>query len=65
MALTRDLKETVKDRADRNADFRNELLTEALEAILCGDVEVAKLMLRDYIAPGGLIIKLIADNYAE
>ena len=49
MALTRDFKETVKDRADRDPEFRNELLTEALEAIVCGDVDVAKVMLRDYI----------------
>ena len=49
MALTRDFKETVKDRADRDPEFRNGLLTEALEAIVCGDVEVAKVMLRDYI----------------
>ena len=49
MALTRDFKETIKDRADRDPEFRNELLTEALEAIVCGDVEVAKVMLRDYI----------------
>lgn len=49
MALTRNFKETVKDRADRDPEFRNALLTEALEAIVCGDVEVAKVMLRDYI----------------
>lgn len=49
MALTRDFKETVKDRADRDPEFRNELLTEALEAIVCGEVEFAKLLLRDYI----------------
>lgn len=49
MALTRDFKETVKDRADRDPEFRNELLTEALEAIVCGEGEVAKVLLRDYI----------------
>jgi len=49
MALTRDFKETVKDRADRDLEFRKELLTEALEAIVCGEVEVAKILLRDYI----------------
>ena len=49
MALSRDFKETVKDRADRDPEFRNELLTEAFEAIVCGDVEVAKVLLRDYI----------------
>jgi len=49
MALARDFKETVKDRADRDPEFRNELLTEALEAIVRGEVEVAKILLRDYI----------------
>lgn len=49
MALTRDFKETVKDRADRDPEFRKELLTEALEAIVCGYVDEAKLLLRDYI----------------
>jgi DNA-binding phage protein len=49
MALTRNFKETVKDRADRDPEFRNQLLTEALEAIVCGEVEVAKILLRDYI----------------
>lgn len=49
MALTRNFKETVKDRANRDPEFRNQLLTEALEAIVCGEVEVAKILLRDYI----------------
>jgi DNA-binding phage protein len=49
MALTRDFKETVKARADLDPEFRNELLTEALEAIVCGEGEVAKVLLRDYI----------------
>ena len=47
--MYKDFRETVKDRADRDPEFRNKLLTEALEAIVCGDVEVAKVMLRDYI----------------
>lgn len=49
MALTRDFRETVKDRADRDPEFRNGLLTEALEAVVQGDFEVAKILLRDYI----------------
>lgn len=65
MALTRDFKETVKDRADRDPEFRNELLAEALEAIVCGDVEVAKVILLEHIKLGWLITKLTADNYAE
>jgi len=49
MALTRDFRETVKNRADRDPEFRNGLLTEALEALVRGELEVAKLLLRDYI----------------
>lgn len=49
MALTRDFRQTVKDRADRDPKFRNGLLTEALEAVVRGELEVAKILLRDYI----------------
>ena len=49
MALTRDFRETVKDRANRDPEFRNGLLTEALEAMVRGELEVAKILLRDYI----------------
>ena len=49
MALTRDFRETVKDRADRDPEFRNGLLTKALEAVVRGELEVAKILLRDYI----------------
>jgi DNA-binding phage protein len=49
MALTRDFRETVKDRADRDPEFRKELLTEALEAMVRGELDVAKVLLRDYI----------------
>lgn len=49
MALTRDFKETVKARVDREPGFRRELLREALQAIVNGEFDVAKVMLRDYI----------------
>ena len=42
MALTREFKETVKDRANRDPEFRKELLTEAMEAVVCGEVERGK-----------------------
>ena len=45
----RDFKETVKDRANRDPEFRNEILKEALEAIDCGDIDVAKALLRNCI----------------
>lgn len=49
MALTRDFRETIKDRADRDPEFRNGLLTEAMEAVVRGEFDVAKILLRDYI----------------
>jgi hypothetical protein len=49
MALTRDFKETVKARAERDAAFREALLTEAVEQLIAGEVEVGKAVLRDYI----------------
>ena len=49
MSLTRDFKATIKARADRDAAFRDALLTEAAELLLAGDLEVGKAVLRDYI----------------
>jgi DNA-binding phage protein len=49
MALTREFKETVKERADRDPAFREALLKEAVELLLAGDLETGKAVLRDYI----------------
>jgi DNA-binding phage protein len=49
MALTRDFKETVKARAERDVAFREALLTEAVELLIAGDLDVGKALLRDYI----------------
>ena len=49
MALTKEFKETVKARADRDPAFRQALLTEAAEQLLSGDLETGKAVLRDYI----------------
>jgi hypothetical protein len=49
MALTRDFKETVKARAERDPAFREALLIEATEQLLAGDLETGKAVLRDYI----------------
>ena len=47
MALTRDFKETVLARAQRDARFREALFTEAINAYLAGDTTVGKAVLRD------------------
>ena len=49
MALTRNFKETIQARLQRDADFREELLREVIDLLLSGDVDVAKAVLRDYI----------------
>ena len=49
MALTREFKESVKVRAERDAAFREALLTEAVEQLIAGEVEVGKAVLRDHI----------------
>ena len=49
MALTREFKETVMARIQRNASFRRALLAEAVETLLDGDLDTGKAMLRDYI----------------
>lgn len=49
MALTRDFKETVRARAQRDPAFRRELLREAVETFVSGDLETGKAILRDYI----------------
>lgn len=49
MPLTRSFKETVKARAERDAAFRDALLTEGVDAMLAGDIDTGKAILRDYI----------------
>ena len=49
MPLTHDFKETIRARAQRDADFRQALLCEAVESILCGDLATGKAVLRDYV----------------
>ena len=49
MALTRDFKETIRARAERDPKFRKELLREGIECMLSGDIATAKTILRDYI----------------
>ena len=49
MALTRDFKQTIQARVQRDPAFRRELLREGVETMLHGDVETGKTALRDYI----------------
>lgn len=49
MALTRDFKETIAARVQKDARFRRALLAEAVGTLLRGELDAGKAMLRDYI----------------
>ena len=49
MALTRDFKELVQKRIARDPAFADALLREAIDAMLAGDVDTGKALLRDTI----------------
>jgi DNA-binding phage protein len=49
MALTREFKETVQARAQKDPRFREALFTEALNAYLAGDTATGKAILRDLV----------------
>ena len=49
MLPTRDFRETIQARIDRDPAFREELLREGVELLLAGDMDAGKAMLRDYI----------------
>jgi DNA-binding phage protein len=49
MALTRDYKETIQNRAQREPEFAAALLDEAVTLFLNGEPETARLILRELV----------------
>ena len=49
MTTTKSFRETVAARAVNDPEFRYGLLTESLNAMLSGDLDAGKSLLRDYI----------------
>jgi putative addiction module killer protein len=49
MALTKDFRETIRDRAQQEPAFRKALLREAIELMLSGDEKTGRAILRNYI----------------
>lgn len=49
MALTRDFRETILARAQRDGRYREALFTEAINAYLAGDTVTGKAILRDLV----------------
>lgn len=49
MALTKNFKSTIMARARHDKEFCNAMLTEAINELFSGDVDLGKAILRDYI----------------
>ncbi len=49
MPITKDFRDTVRERAQRDVQFRHALYREALHEIFNGDQAVGRSMLRNYI----------------
>lgn len=49
MTTTRSFSETIKSDLESNPDFRRALLSEAIAAMVSGDVDTGKTVLRAYI----------------
>jgi DNA-binding phage protein len=49
MALTKEFRETIRERAQREPAFRKALLREAIELMLSGDEKTGRAILRNYI----------------
>ena len=49
MALTKDFKDTIKARADRDPEFCRALFKGAVQCFIDGDIETGKAVLKDYI----------------
>jgi hypothetical protein len=47
--LTKDFRETIRERAQKEPAFRRALLREAIELMLIGDVATGKVLVRNYI----------------
>ncbi|MBF0379681.1 MAG: transcriptional regulator [Magnetococcales bacterium] len=65
MVLTKKFRDTVLARAKEDSEFRKEMLTEAVNQILSGDIELGKTLLRDFInatVSFGLVADALGKN---
>ena len=49
MAITKNFRETILKRAEKDGAFRRQMLIEAINELLAGDLNAGKAILRDYI----------------
>ena len=62
MPLTRDFDETVKARARRDPEFRDGLLSEAVDALLRGEIEVGKALAAEAAATTAELVRHVEDQ---
>lgn len=58
MPLSREFKELVVARAEKDPDFRKGMIIEAINMILSGEIVAGRIMLRDYINATGAMDEL-------
>ncbi len=49
MAITKNFRNTILKRAEKDSAFRRQMLIEAVDELLAGDLNAGKAILRDYI----------------
>ena len=49
MPLTRDFRETIRERLQRDPGFREALLEEGVQRLISGEMDVGKSLFRDYV----------------
>lgn len=49
MPITRSFRNTIMDRARKDPEFRQQMLTVAITTLLAGDLNAGKAALRDYV----------------
>ena len=64
MALTRDYKETIRERVKQDPDFAAALMNEAVSSFLDGEPDTARLMLRELVN-STIGFELLADELAK
>ncbi len=61
MVLTRKFKETVQLRVKQDPQYRKELIIEATNAFLEGDIDTGKTLLRDYLNATGALPSIASE----
>ncbi len=62
MPLTKDFRQTLRERVQRDPDFRRALLQEAIEQMLSGDVATGKALVRSVRTPSPSLKRMFSPK---